>query len=134
VGTVPSMRTRRALQLAAVVVAVAVTGHLLMHLQPHDHFDTVGDHDVAGHAATTSSTLVGAHATSADPDGGAHLMAALCMGVLAVAALWRLAVLTGWSASSVLVAPAATERRVPRQQRAPPRVLSRIDAGVLLRV
>jgi hypothetical protein len=134
VGAVPSMQTRRALQLSVLVVAMAVTGHLLMHLQPNDHPGLAADHALAGHATPTSTMLEGADGPASAAHGGAHLMAALCMAVLATAGLWRLTALAGGNPSSGRVTPTAEERAVPLQERAPPSARSRIDAGVLLRV
>lgn len=133
-GTVPAMRTRVVLRLATVVVGVAIAGHLLMHLQPHAYPGTVDQHGVMVHEAATSSSVGVADATSPQDDSGAHLMAALCMAVLAIALLSMLDRLTARNRAGVHPLTAAVRRPSPRRRRAPPLAPSRIDAGVLLRV
>jgi hypothetical protein len=127
------MRTRRPLlHLATLAVVVAVGAHLLMHLQPH----ATGSESAELH--TTHAAVIGAQTTTALPgatgDEHGHLMAALCMAVLAVAALSFTRRLVGWIGPTT-TALRTTMRGVAGQLlRAPPNFPGRVDAGVLLRV
>jgi ABC-type Fe3+-siderophore transport system permease subunit len=134
VGRVSAMRTRRPLvHLAALAVAVAVGAHLLMHLQPEPSgsAEPVGVH--AEHGATTSA-VVAAGVPDHGHSGQSDLMAALCMAVLAAAALTVTIRLVGRTAPVTAGLPAGACRDAGSRLRAPPSFASRIDAGVLLRV
>jgi hypothetical protein len=132
VGTVAAMRTRGVLQLATVAVAVALTGHLLMHLSSHEHPGAADHHVIAAHPAPSSLSAV--PATIPVEGSGAHLMAALCMAVLTVAAIAAAMRLGVGGATSAVVHRSALAHTFPQRRRAPPPLRSRVDAGVLLRV
>jgi hypothetical protein len=127
------MHARRSLlHLAALAVVVAVSGHLLMHLQPHATAgETAATH--AAHAAA-SSAQASTGLPDGTEDGHAHLMAALCMAVLAVAALGVTLRHSGLVGTARATRPTLRYGVIGHPLRAPPEFLSRVDAGVLLRV
>jgi hypothetical protein len=127
------MRPRRPLlHLAALGVVVAVSAHLVLHLQSH----ATGGQMAEAHAAHAVAGSAAALPTVPDPaeDGHAHLMAALCMAVLAVAGLRVTLQLTGTIEAATATLPAVGRGVVGHPLRAPPDLPSRVDAGVLLRV
>lgn len=128
------MRTGRPLlRLAALGVAVAVGTHLLMPLQPHPS----GSAEPAGvhteHGAATSAVATARVPDDPESDHG-HLMAALCMAVMAAAVLAVTIRVVGRTAPLAAGSAAAARRFSGSRLLAPPTFPSRIDAGVLLRV
>jgi hypothetical protein len=134
VGRVPAMRARRPLlHVAAIAVAVAVGVHLLMHVQTHPVGVAAAMAVHADHV-TTPTTAIAAGAAGHTSGGHGHLMAALCMAVLADAAVTLGFALVAAANPHTTPQRVATPRLPDRLLRAPPAFLSRIDAGVLLRV
>jgi hypothetical protein len=132
---VPAMRARRRLlHVAAIAVAAAVAVHLLMHVQTQPVGVAAAMAVHADHAVATPTTAIAAGAAGHTSGGHGHLMAALCMAVLAAAALTAGFALVAAANPRSTAQRAATPRLPDRLLRAPPHFLSRIDAGVLLRM
>jgi hypothetical protein len=129
------MRARRPLlHVAAVAVAVTVGVHLLMHVQAHPAGVAAAVPVHPDLAVVHPTTAVAAGSGGHGSGGHGHLMAALCMAVLADAALTVGFGLVAAANPCITAQRAATARLPDRLLRAPPAFLSRIDAGVLLRV
>jgi hypothetical protein len=128
------MRTPRPLlHLAALTLAVAVGAHLLMHVPPHAGDGAEPAAAIAGHGAT-AGTLAAAGLPDHSDGRHGHLKAALCMAVLAVAALTATSRFAGRTVAATAGWPVMTRRLAGIRLRAPPSSPGRVDAGVLLRV